>query len=83
MFVYVSLLYRNEEDNIRGESQLKRIKNAILEERRSIKRRSFCIFWGQEATRPLCSVPYLIPFALYSTRGTATSSKRTFSTKKD
>lgn len=30
MFVYVSLLYRGEEDNIR-ESQLKRIKNAILE----------------------------------------------------
>ncbi|CAL1686811.1 unnamed protein product [Lasius platythorax] len=30
----------------------------------------------------LSSVPYLIPFALYSTQGTATSSsKRTFSTK--
>lgn len=26
-------------------------------------------FWGQEVTRPLYSVPYLISFALYSTRG--------------
>lgn len=41
------------------------------------------MFWGQEATRTLYSVPYLISFGLYSTRGTATSrSKRTFSTKR-
>lgn len=37
MFVHVSLLYRGEEDKVRGESQLRRVKNTILEERTSIK----------------------------------------------
>lgn len=37
MFMHVSLLYRGEKDNVRNESQLKRVKNAILEERTSIK----------------------------------------------
>lgn len=69
MLVHVSLLYRGEEDNTRSECQLECIKNAILEERRSIKGGIVPVCsGGQEATRSLYSVPYLIPFALYSTR---------------
>lgn len=74
MLVHVSLLYRGEEDNIRSECQLERIKNAILEERRSIKGGIVPVCSGDRKPSGLYIlflILFLLPFTLLG--GTAAS----------
>lgn len=85
MLVHVSLLYRGEEDNTRSECQLECIKNAILEERRSIKGGIVPVCSGGTGSHPVsifCSLSYSFCPLLYSEERLHRSSKRTFPTKK-